>query len=177
MLDIIIIVLLLSGLFIGLKRGFIRQFIRLVTFIAAIAVAGIYYRDLAPKLSWIPSPDFTGGQSALTFINGSIENAYYNMIAFLILFFLTIILLRIAASFLDAVAQIPVLKQINQIFGAVLGFAEIYLFIFIVLFVGSLLPIDVLQNMMAHSVLADVIVNKTPYLSNLLKNLPVQYGS
>lgn len=49
MLDIIIIILLLSGLFIGLKRGFIRQFIRLVTFIAAIAVAATYYGDLAPK--------------------------------------------------------------------------------------------------------------------------------
>lgn len=82
MLDIIIIILLLSGLFIGLKRGFIRQFIRLVTFIAAIAVAATYYGDLAPKLGWIPSPDFTGGQSALAFVNGSLEGAYYNMIAF-----------------------------------------------------------------------------------------------
>lgn len=68
------------------------------------------------------------------------------MIAFLILFFLTIILLRIAASFLDAVASIPVLKQINQVLGAVLGFAEIYLFVFVVLFIGTLLPIDVLQT-------------------------------
>ncbi len=51
MLDIIIIILLLSSLFIGLKREFIHQFIRLVTFIAAIAVAATYYSDLAPKLS------------------------------------------------------------------------------------------------------------------------------
>lgn len=93
----------------------------MVTFIAAIAVAATYYGDLAPKLGWIPSPDFTGGQAALAFVNGSLEGAYYNMIAFLILFILTIILLRVAASFLDAVASIPVLKQINQILGAVLG--------------------------------------------------------
>ncbi|TWJ88150.1 CvpA family protein [Bacillus licheniformis] len=177
MLDIIIIILLLSGLFIGLKRGFIRQFIRLVTFIAAIAVAATYYGDLAPKLGWIPSPDFTGGQAALAFVNGSLEGAYYNMIAFLILFILTIILLRVAASFLDAVAIIPVLKQINQILGAVLGFAEIYLFVFVVLFIGTLLPIDVLQSMMAGSVMADLIIHKTPFLSNMLNNLLHQYGS
>ncbi|MFN2747719.1 MULTISPECIES: CvpA family protein [Bacillus] len=177
MLDIIIIILLLSGLFIGLKRGFIRQFIRLITFIAAIAVAGTYYGDLAPKLGWIPSPDFSGGQAALAFVSGSIEGAYYNMIAFLILFFLTIILLRIAASFLDAVASIPIIKQINQILGAVLGFAEIYLFVFVVLFIGALLPIDALQSMMSNSVLADLIIHKTPYLSNMLNNLMNEYGS
>lgn len=99
------------------------------------------------------------------------------MIAFLILFILTIILLRVAASFLDAVASIPVLKQINQILGAVLGFAEIYLFVFVVLFIGTLLPIDVLQSMMAGSVMADLIIHKTPFLSNMLNNLPHQYGS
>ncbi|MDA1477544.1 CvpA family protein [Bacillus changyiensis] len=177
MLDIIIIILLLSGLLIGLKRGFIRQCIRLVTFIVAIAVAGVYYRDLAPKLGWIPAPDFSGGQAAFSFFNGSLKDAYYNMIAFLILFILTIILLRIAASFLDAVARIPVIKQVNQILGALLGFVEIYLFVFIILFVGALLPIDELHSMMASSMLADLVVHKTPFLSDLLEQMMHQYGS
>lgn len=67
MLDIIILILLLMGTLLGLKRGFILQFIRLTSFILSIAFASLFYKNVAPHLKWIPAPDFSAGQPAFSF--------------------------------------------------------------------------------------------------------------
>ncbi|MFP3813249.1 CvpA family protein, partial [Bacillus sp. SIMBA_005] len=96
-------------------------------------------------LSFIPAPDFSGGQAALSFIKGNVETAYYNAIAFVILFIIAKILLRIIGAALNIIAGIPVIKQINKLLGGVRGFLEVYLFAFILLYVASVLPVSVLQ--------------------------------
>ena len=79
-------------------------------------------------LSFIPAPDFSGGQAALSFIKGNVETAYYNAIAFVILFIIAKILLRIIGAALNIIAGIPVIKQINKLLGGCLGFwKSIYL--------------------------------------------------
>ncbi|WP_440602072.1 CvpA family protein [Bacillus safensis] len=176
MIDIIILFLLLMGTFVGLKRGFILQFIKLISFVVSILVASMFYQSLAPQLTWIPAPNFSGGQPQLAFFSGNLETAYYNTIAFIILFILTKILLAIIGGLLTTIASIPVIKQVNKLLGGVLGFLETYLFVFILLFVAALLPVDALQTMMSKSMLADVIVNNTPYLSGLVKDLWSTYG-
>ncbi|WP_249669633.1 CvpA family protein [Bacillus altitudinis] len=176
MIDIIILFLLLMGTLVGLKRGFILQFIKLISFVVSILVASLFYQSLAPQLTWIPAPNFSGGQAQLAFFSGNLETAYYNTIAFIILFILTKILLAIIGGLLTTIASIPVIKQVNKLLGAVLGFLETYLFVFILLFVAALLPVDALQTMMSKSMLADAIVNSTPYLSGLVKDLWSTYG-
>ncbi|MGJ5635860.1 CvpA family protein [Bacillus altitudinis] len=176
MIDIIILFLLLMGTLVGLKRGFILQFIKLISFVVSILVASMFYQSLAPQLTWIPAPNFSGGQAQLAFFSGNLETAYYNTIAFIILFILTKILLAIIGGLLTTIASIPVIKQVNKLLGAVLGFLETYLFVFILLFVAALLPVDALQTMMSKSMLADAIVNSTPYLSGLVKDLWSTYG-
>ncbi|AVM24948.1 CvpA family protein [Bacillus pumilus] len=177
MIDIIILFLLLMGTLVGLKRGFILQFIKLISFVVSILVASMFYQSLAPQLTWIPAPDFSGGQAQLAFFSGNLETAYYNTIAFIILFILTKILLAIIGGLLTTIASIPVIKQVNKLLGGVLGFLETYLFVFILLFVAALLPVDALQTMMSKSILADVIVSNTPYLSSLVKDLWATYGA
>ncbi|MBD3860338.1 CvpA family protein [Bacillus sp. 28A-2] len=176
MIDIIILFLLLMGTLVGLKRGFILQFIKLISFVVSILVASMFYQSLAPQLTWIPAPNFSGGQAQLAFFSGNLETAYYNTIAFIILFILTKILLAIVGGLLTTIASIPVIKQVNKLLGGVLGFLETYLFVFILLFVAALLPVDALQTMMSKSMLADVIVGNTPYLSNVVKDLWTTYG-
>lgn len=162
MIDIIILFLLLMGTLVGLKRGFILQLIKLISFVVSILVASMFYQSLAPQLTWIPAPNFSGGQAQLAFFSGNLETAYYNTIAFIILFILTKILLAIIGGLLTTIASIPVIKQVNKLLGGVLGFLETYLFVFILLFVAALLPVDALQTMMSKSILADVIVGNTP---------------
>ncbi|MFP3812736.1 CvpA family protein [Bacillus sp. MM09(2025)] len=176
MIDIIILFLLLMGTLVGLKRGFILQFIKLISFVVSILVASMFYQSLAPQLTWIPAPNFSGGQAQLAFFSGNLETAYYNTIAFIILFILTKILLAIIGGLLTTIASIPVIKQVNKLLGGVLGFLETYLFVFILLFVAALLPVDALQTMLSKSILADAIVSNTPYLSGLIKDLWTTYG-
>src|SRR5699024_9085753 len=72
---------------------------------------------------------------------------------------------------LDFVASLPVLNSLNRILGAVLGFLEVYLIIFIVLSILALTPAENVQAWIADSPLALFIIEHTPYLSAKLKTL------
>lgn len=178
MLDLVIIILLVLGVLVGLRRGLILQVVHLTGFIVAYIVAYNFYDDLAPKLKlWIPYPQMGDGQGVISFFSGNnLEEAYYRAIAFIILFFGTKIVMQIFGSMLDFVASIPVLKQINRLAGGIFGFLEVYLILFILLFVGGLLPMSNVQTALNHSMLSNSIVHHTPVLSDKLNELWLQYG-
>jgi uncharacterized membrane protein required for colicin V production len=170
MLDLIILIILGFGFLIGLKRGFILQIIHLTGFIIAFIIAYLYYDQLAPKLTlWVPFPNFSS-DSALSLVmdNVNLEDAYYRAIAFVVIFFAVKIVWQIIGSMLDFIAQIPVLKQLNVWAGGLLGFLEVYLIIFIVLFIGALLPMEGIQSTLTNSILAELIVQHTPVFSALV---------
>ncbi|NMD70700.1 CvpA family protein [Bacillus sp. DNRA2] len=176
MLDLIMLVLFISGIFIGLRRGFILQFIHLTSFIIAFIVAKVYMNELAEKLIlWIPYPSFTGDTPMeMIFSSGNLEDAYYRGIAFLIIFFIVKIVLQIVGSMLDFIAHLPILKQFNSLAGGVLGFLEVFLLAFIVLYFAALVPIESIQTALQDSVLAESIVKHTPILSQDIKELWIQ---
>ena len=179
MLDLVLFIILLFGILVGLKRGFILQFVHLTGFIVAYIVAYQYFDDLAPKLKlWVPYPVTNEGPAILSLINGdNLEGAYYRAVAFVILFIGTKIVMQIIGSMLDFVALLPILKQLNRWAGSILGFLESYLVVFIFLFIGALIPIQQLQVVLDQSMLADLIVNHTPYFSNKVNELWIQYMS
>jgi uncharacterized membrane protein required for colicin V production len=173
MLDLIIIILFISGIIIGLRRGFILQFIHLTGFIIAFIVAKMYMNDLADKLIlWVPYPSFSGDTPINMILNsGNLEDAYYRGIAFVFIFFAVKIVMQIIGSMLDFIAHLPILKQFNAMAGAVLGFIEVYLIAFIILYFIALVPIGTIQNSLHNSVLAESIVKHTPILSQDIKEL------
>lgn len=173
MVSLIIILILVFGFFRGLKRGFILQLMHLTGFIIAFIVAALYFRKLASIVAlWIPYPDIGDDSLWAVFLNTMpLEDAFYNAIAFAIIFFGTKIILQIIASMLDSLANLPVLRSINKILGAVLGFLEIYFITFIILFILALVPIGSIQTHIKSSFLATLIVEHTPFLSNALKSL------
>jgi uncharacterized membrane protein required for colicin V production len=177
MLDLAIIIFLIIGFFVGLKRGFILQLVHLIGFIIAYVAANSYYDELAPKLTlWIPYPNF-GNVSSLKILTDSsnMEAAFYRAIAFVIIFFAVKVLLQIIGSMLDFVAHLPVLRQLNVWAGGLLGFIEVYLVIFILLYISALVPIEIFQNGLEDSVMANAIVNHTPILSQQIKSLWIEY--
>ncbi|WP_273126683.1 CvpA family protein [Metabacillus sp. HB246100] len=179
MLDFVFVIILLFGILVGLKRGFILQFIHLTGFVIAYIVAYKYFDQLAPKLKlWVPYPVTSEGSVFLSLLDGDdLEGAYYRAVAFVILFIGTKIVMHIIGAMLDFVALLPVLKQLNRWAGSLLGFLESYLVLFIILFIGALLPIEQLQLALDQSVLADLIVNHTPYFSDKVNELWIQYIS
>ncbi|MFS0882300.1 CvpA family protein [Metabacillus niabensis] len=179
MLDLVLLIIFIFGILVGLKRGFILQFVHLTGFIVAYIVAYQYFDDFAPKLKlWVPYPMSNDGPVILSLLNGEdLEGAYYRAVAFVILFIGTKIVMQIIGSMLDFVALLPILKQLNRWAGSILGFLESYLVVFILLFIGALLPVEQLQQLLDHSILADLIVNHTPYFSDKVNELWIQYMS
>lgn len=178
MLDIAVLVFLILGFLTGLRRGFILQLLHLTGYIIAYIIAYIYYDDLAQKLSWIPYPNF-GANTTLKLLTGSsnIREAFYRAIAFIIIFFLVKIVLRFIGRTLHFIAQLPVLKQLNLWAGGILGFSEVYLIVFILLYIAALIPMAAVQNSLEHSILAGAIVNHTPILSGQIKQLWIEYSA
>ncbi len=103
--------------------------------------------------------------------NGNLENAYYRGIAFVMIFFAVKIVLQIIGSMLDFIAHLPLLKQFNKLAGGFLGFLEVYLILFIVLYIGALIPIESIQDGLHNSLLAEAIIKHTPILSQDIKEL------
>ncbi|WP_010099069.1 CvpA family protein [Ornithinibacillus scapharcae] len=173
MLDFILIILLLFGSLIGLKRGLILQAVHLVGFIVAFIVAAVFYDNLSVKLAlWIPYPELADDSLWADFLQAMpLENAFYNAISFAIIFFVVKFGLQIIASMIDVIASLPILNSINKLLGAVLGFLEIYLILFVLLYIVALTPIGMIQEYVNNSNVALFIVENTPYFSEKIKDL------
>lgn len=179
MFTFILFAFLLIGIMIGLRRGLILQIIHMTGFIVAFIAAAMNYDELADKLVlWVPFPKM-GDSSSFTLLLGSegIENAYYNAIAFLIIFFAVKIIWQIIGSMLDFIAQFPILKTLNRWGGGVLGFLETYLIMFVLLYLAALLPVQFVQEQIQGSFLAESIITNTPYFSGKIKELWFHYMS
>ncbi|ALC89737.1 hypothetical protein AM500_08115 [Bacillus sp. FJAT-18017] len=171
MLDLAIILLFIMGFFIGLKRGFILQFIHLIGFIVAYIVAYKYYDILAPRLKlWVPYPSLgeTSPLSVLTSATGA-EDAFYRAFAFIAIFIAVKVLIQIIGAMLDFLAHLPIIKHLNIWAGGALGFLEVYLILFLLLYIGALVPMGFIQEAMKDSVLAEGMIKHTPVLSQQLK--------
>ncbi|MGR3765291.1 CvpA family protein [Rossellomorea sp. NS-SX7] len=179
MLDLVLLIILLAGFFTGLQRGFILQAVHMTGFIISFIVAYIYYDQLAPKLTlWIPYP-VLDEQSKLNMIfeMTNMDQAYYRVIAFAMIFFAVKIIVHVFGSMLDFVAHLPILKQLNVIGGGLLGLIETYLIIFILLFIAVLLPIDTVQSFINDSFIAQAMVKHTPVFSELVKDWWIENGA
>ncbi|WP_101844557.1 CvpA family protein [Halobacillus sp. Marseille-P3879] len=176
MIDLLILIILLLGIFTGFKRGFILQLFHLIGFVAAFVVGVLYYDDLAPKLVlWIPYPDLPEDSTWAVFLeNLPLETGFYNAIAFVIIFIGVKIILQIVASMLDFVADLPILSSINGLLGGILGFVQRYVMVFILLYLAALIPAASVQNAIDGSFLAQLIIENTPVLSARLQDLWIE---
>lgn len=173
MLTIILLLFLLFGILMGLKRGFILQTFHLMGFIISFIVAIVYYNKLASKLAlWIPYPELPSDSAWADFLQAlPLEKGFYNAIAFAIIFFAVKIILQIIASMLDFVTKLPILNSVNKLGGAVLGFVEVYLILFVILYILALTPIASVQSWINDSNLALFIIEYTPFLSDKVKTM------
>ncbi|MGG0275385.1 CvpA family protein [Bacillus rhizoplanae] len=172
MVDIIIIVLLVMGFLLGLRRGLVLQLVKLVSFIIAYLVAYWYCKDLAPALQKIIPYPFKPETNVPNWIDAnSMETIFYQAIAFIALFIITKIALTLLGQLLNMFTEIPVLKQVNALGGAILGFLEVYIILFVLIVIGTILPVEQVQTSLNTSTISKAIVNDTPILSEKVKEL------
>ncbi|MGX7596118.1 CvpA family protein [Planococcus plakortidis] len=171
MLDLILLVLLLAGILVGFKRGLVLQFLHMVGFIVALIVAYTYYKPLAENfVLWVPYPtvDETS-RFAIAVEQLNLDETFYQLLAFALIFFVVKFLLTLIASMFDFIKYIPVLGFLSRIFGGILGLIEAHILLFIGLYVFALLPIDGIQNQIENSGIARAILEHTPYFSEKVK--------
>jgi len=161
-LTLIILLILVGGFFIGLRRGLVLQVVGLTGFIIALAVAYLYSNALAPYLNWIPSPASTSGVT---------EAFYYQAIAFVLLFIGVRILWSILGSSLDFLASLPLLNIVNRWLGGAFGIVKVYVAIFLLLNLVAFVPHAAAQQTVSESTLAQTIVQDTPVLSEKVEEL------
>lgn len=172
MFNLVLLLFLMFGFFMGLKRGLILQILHLVGFIVAFAVAAMYCDDLGPKLAlWIPYSELPESTWASFLQTLPLEKGFYNAVAFVLIFIAVKIFMQIIASMLDFVASIPVINSVNKLLGAVLGFIEVYLIAFIILYILALTPVETVQGWITGSPIALFIVEQTPYFSGKILDL------
>ncbi|WP_080873477.1 CvpA family protein [Oceanobacillus timonensis] len=160
-LTLIISLILIGGFFIGLRQGLVLQFVNITGFIVSIAAAYLFFNDIAPHLSWIPSP---GADS-------SFEPIFYQTIAFLLLLIGTQILWNILGSVLNVLANLPLINIVNSWLGGAFGFVKVYLILFLFLNLVAFVPIVSLQKSVSDSTLAQTMLQRTPILSEKVEEL------
>ncbi|MDC3415715.1 CvpA family protein [Aquibacillus salsiterrae] len=173
MIDLLLLGILILGVLIGLKRGFILQLFHLIGFIVSFIIAIIYYDNLAKHLNlWIPYPELPEDATWAIFIESlPLEKAFYNAVAFALLFFGSKIILQIVASMLDFLTDLPLLSSLNGLLGGVLGFIETYFILFVTLYILALAPLSFVQSNLEQSTIAGFMVEYTPVISNQIKAL------
>jgi len=179
MLDLILLLLLLAGFLMGARRGLILQIVHLTGFMAAYVIAYMYYDDLAPKIKlWIPFPTTTSTNAFFSILDHtSLEMAYYRAISFILLFIAVKIIWQILGSMLDFLADLPILRTINRWLGALFGFTEIYLIMFLLLYIGALFPYGGIEKAIDQSYIAHVMIEDTPFLSHKIHELWIDFSA
>ena len=172
MLDLLILFLLLGGLITGFRRGLIVQIIHMVGFIIALIAAYTYYQQLAEKfVLWIPYPGVTAGSKlSMSVEQLDLDETFYHLLAFVIIFLVVKFCLQLVASMFDFLKYLPVLGFVARFVGALFGFIEFYILIFLVLYLLAMVPIGFIQDLLSHSLLTKTMFEHTPLLSEMVKN-------
>ena len=167
MVDIIIVILLFLGIYLGHKRGLIMQLFYVGTMIIGLIVSMLFSTRLAylfPSLIPIPADVTTGLEGVYAGLN--IPTTYYRIVSFVVLFIVIRLIIQIIASALGVIRKLPLIKITDRYLGAILGFVEIYLIVFVVLYLVTVLPTpDWKIAIFKDSVLPDYIIQNTPVLS------------
>ena len=165
---LIIIFLLISGWMNGLRRGFILQVVHLAGFLGSLFIAWYFYDDLAPHLAKIiPAPGSSNGTWGAVESVLPVQATFYNCIAFIIVLIVARLIIGMIGRTIDGFARLPILRSFNKLLGGVLGLAETYLIVFIAIALFFFIPGT--EHFVRDSGLAMSILEKTPYLSDTLK--------
>ncbi|MFC1952253.1 CvpA family protein [Chloroflexota bacterium] len=148
-LDLVIVVVLAVGAFLGLRMGIIKAVLSLAGVVVGVVLAGRYYVALADVL---PFFEETSTAAKIT--------------AFVIILIGVMVIATVAARFLKWAASAMMLGWVNHIGGAVLGL------VLGATFLGALLAIWVkwmgAGDTITESIIAPVLLDKFPMVLGLL---------
>lgn len=179
-LTILIVLIFLFALYGGSRRGLMMQLISTIFYLIVFYIATQYYPAVSEAIDLlIPYPSANYGDAFALYtldIGFQLDTAFYNIIGFAIILIIGGLISRLIIVVLNPVQYItvPLSQGIDKGIGAFLSLILAYLFIFIGLFLLSTLPVAPVQNMIAESTLAQVILTESPYLSDYFYQLWIE---
>ena len=167
--DAVIITILIIGVLGGMSRGLIKQTVFLVGLVVCIFFAFCLRAPIATFMyKYLPFFKFGGVFSGVSIINILL----YEVLAFLILFSVFYLVLRVLLKITGIIEKILdltiILGFISKIGGGIVGFIESYIIVFIFLFVCSQPFIEITG--LDNSKVGNYILDNTPIMSGMIKD-------
>ena len=165
-IDIIILIFLGLGAFIGFKRGFTRQLVSLIGIFVILILSFLLKNPISVFLyNNLPFFNFGGIFKDITVLNILVYEAIAFFIVFLLLTFIFKILVKITKVFEKVLNATIILGIPSKILGMILGIMQNIIYAFIILYIISL-PVFNL-SIINNSKVANIILNKTPILNKI----------
>ena len=167
--DAVIITILIIGVLGGMSRGLIKQIVLLIGLVVCIIFAFYLRTPIATFMyEYLPFFKFGGLFSGVSIINILL----YEVLAFLILFSVFYLVLRVLLKITGIIEKILdltiILGFISKIGGGIVGFIESYIIVFIFLFVCSQPFIEITG--LDNSKVGNYILDNTPIMSGMIKD-------
>ena len=156
-LSIIIIMFILLGTIVGVKRGFLYQLIKMLSNIIVFVVALLLKNTVA---------DILINHFDIINIDKSISIIFYRAISFILICFILKLIITLVLKItriIEKVLEATIILAIpSKVLGGILGFIEYYIYAFIILLV---LSIPVFNIDVYKSDAAKFILKETPLIS------------
>lgn len=174
-IDVLIIVFLLFGGYIGFKRGFTKQLLSSLGLILVVIISFIFKNPVSTYMyENLPFFKFGGIFKGVTVLNILV----YEVIAFFLVLAILLIILRILifiSGIFETFLKMTIILGIpSKILGAILGIVENLIIVFLLLYVFTL-PIFGLEGV-NESKIGQTILKNTPYFSKQIdKSVSIAY--
>lgn len=178
----IIIFLLILSLYSGARRGLVLQLVLTIGYAASFWFALTYYQMLSEYVEmFVPYPTPLSTSDNPFVLYGmeflfELDGPFYRGVSFVVLLFAGWVITRVIGGLFQSLADLPVVRTLNAIGGAILSFVVHYIGIFLILFVLSMIPMDLIQDQFESSTLARQIVTDTPELSEQVYDWWISQG-
>lgn len=169
-LDVVIVLIILMGGIIGMKRGVIKQGVMTIGMILVIVFSFILKNPVSALMyKNLPFISFGGLLENLTILNILLYEVIAFALVFGILSAILMILIKISSIFEKILKFTIILAIPSKILGFILGIVEYYLVVFIILFVLSSPTFQTEKfDFINESKLKPIILNNTLGLTDML---------
>ena len=163
---IIVIIFLIFGMVIGAVRGFTKELVSLIGIFVILILSFLFKNELSVFLyTNLPFFKFGGIFKDITVLNILL----YETIAFLIIFSVLMIILKLLlalTTFFEEILTLTIILGIpSKILGAILGFVEALIYVFITLYILKLPVFNF--KIIQESETTEFILNTTPVLKDV----------
>lgn len=173
--DIIILVILVLGAIGGFKAGVIKKATDFVGTLI-IVILSFYLKNFLSVIMYenLPFYNFGGVIRGIEVIN----ILFYEVIAFVIVFALLLLILRMLlmiTGLIEKILKATIILSIpSKILGIFVGIIQMYVFVFVTLVFLSLPVFNI--SYIRESKIADFMLNKTPVLSSMAEDIVGTYS-